>query len=239
MRYQVTLSPKEIHERVRDLEKNGYAVSKSKFSAEFLTKLRFQAETIIDVGVHSGTPELYKTFPTKQLVLFDPQADVEAKVRKRFHKQAIDFYNVALGAEPGELTLHMTGGGSGLLEKHGGGYESDARYAGSVKVQVARLDDVLAGRNYPKPYGLKIDTEGFELNVLRGAMETLKNTEFVIAEVSVRPRFKGSYTFSEIVKFLADNGLHFLAILNDRPGVQSFYDCLFVQSSHAALVPKD
>jgi hypothetical protein len=46
---------------------------------------------------------------------------------------------------------------------------------------------------------LKIDAEGSQLEVIRGATETLSQTSFIIAEVSVSPRFPGSYRFAEFL----------------------------------------
>jgi hypothetical protein len=64
---------------------------------------------------------------------------------------------------------------------------------------VTTLDRLVGARRFPAPYGLKIDVEGAELEVIRGAAETLGATDFVIAEVSVLDRFEGGHTFAEFV----------------------------------------
>ena len=61
---------------------------------------------------------------------------------------------------------------------------------------------------------IKIDTEGNELNVLRGASSTLRSTDFVILEVSIAERFKNSYQFEDLVSIMGDNGFSLFSILS-------------------------
>ena len=79
-----------------------------------------------------------------------------------------------------------------------------------------RLDDVAVA--YPSSVGLKIDTEGFELPILKGGPETLKRCEFVIAEVSVTKRFDGIEPPSTLITYLASHGLE----LREMIGSSSF-----------------
>jgi hypothetical protein len=104
-----------------------------------------------------------------------------------------------------------------------------------VSVPIVTLDELLARNAYPAPYGIKIDTEGFELEVLKGAARSLANIEFIIAEVSVKKRFTNSYRFSDIAAFLGGHGFELIDILNFRPRPQRFFDCLFVRYEHPAF----
>jgi hypothetical protein len=71
---------------------------------------------------------------------------------------------------------------------------------------VAPLDELLGEIDAKGPFGIKIDTEGFELEVLKGARAVLSETAFVFAEVNLTERFEGSYRPSELIGFLADHG---------------------------------
>jgi hypothetical protein len=88
------------------------------------------------------------------------------------------------------------------------------------------------------PFGIKIDTEGYELEVIRGAAETLRSTAFVIAEVTVSPRFHGSYSFPEFVSAMAAEGFSLCDILATRRtaprGITLFVDAMFRPESGAA-----
>ena len=79
---------------------------------------------------------------------------------------------------------------------------------------------------------LKIDAEGSELEVIRGAAETLRHTEFIIAEVSVLPRFQGSYRFAEMIAELDAKGFEVCDILDIGRADSSpvtFLDLVFQQ----------
>ena len=65
---------------------------------------------------------------------------------------------------------------------------------------------------------LKIDTEGYELNVILGATETLKSTEFVLAEVRHNHEsFEGVYKLHEFVNAMHDNGFVLSMIITAKP----------------------
>jgi FkbM family methyltransferase len=76
---------------------------------------------------------------------------------------------------------------------------------GGLELPVRTLDELL--KDTPGPFRLlKLDVEGFELNVLRGATETLARTECVCFEVSRRSSLYG-YTSEDVVATLEAAGL--------------------------------
>ncbi len=100
------------------------------------------------------------------------------------------------------------------------------------EIEVTTLDSIL--KENPRlatPVLLKIDTEGHELEVLKGATELLKMTDVVIAEVSVAERFTNSYKFSDLILFMKEHGFEVFDFLTLNysegfPGVK-FTDILF------------
>ena len=61
------------------------------------------------------------------------------------------------------------------------------------EIEVTTLDKFLESHpGLKRPLLLKIDTEGYELNVIRGGAAFLRQTDVVIAEVSVAERLSGS-----------------------------------------------
>ena len=49
-----------------------------------------------------------------------------------------------------------------------------------------RLDDLISEKGLPYPGFLKLDTQAAELKVLKGAVETLKQTQFILLETWAR-----------------------------------------------------
>jgi hypothetical protein len=82
------------------------------------------------------------------------------------------------------------------------------------RVQVTTIDRIIAKHAFPEPFGLKIDTEGAELEVIRGAAATLERTLFVIAEVDVlHNRFEGSYSFAQFIAAMDQAGFEVCDLL--------------------------
>ena len=63
------------------------------------------------------------------------------------------------------------------------------------RIPAITLDNICVERNAEKPYLIKIDTQGSELEVLKGAQTVLQNTELVILEVSFFDFFQGGPQF--------------------------------------------
>lgn len=201
----------------RAAKSEGFALHPIKTRPPYLKGYGFAPDFVIDVGVHAGTPWLYRAFPEAHFVLVDPQAECEALVKAGVAPKSWDFRAVALGAEQGTAVLNVpeTAPGKGgamasLLERTDKLADSFTEVM-PREVPVLTLDDLAA--DLPGRIGLKIDTEGFELNVLRGGADTLKRCDFVILEMSVTHRFKGVAPPSTVIAHLAKAGLEFRDVL--------------------------
>jgi hypothetical protein len=94
------------------------------------------------------------------------------------------------------------------------------------------LDELARERALPAPFALKIDTEGFELEVLRGARRFLEDTLLVVAEVSVARRFEGGYTFAQFIAEMDQRGFRlatFLDLVGLRRPELLYVDAVFVR----------
>jgi FkbM family methyltransferase len=205
-----------------------------KFTARYLRRFQLKAQTIFDVGVGEGTAELYKLFGGRRLVLIDPLREAEENVRKRWPGLAFDFVAAGLGVGEGSAVLNITAKAAkaGIPERTPLTAEEITERR---TIPITTLDRIVAEAFYPEPFGLKLDTEGYELEILRGTERALKKTEFIIAEVSVKKRFVDGYRFSEVIGFLGARGFELIDILNFHGGTARFYDCLFLGRDHPAF----
>ncbi|MEM8578999.1 MAG: FkbM family methyltransferase [Pseudomonadota bacterium] len=223
----------------RSLRSEGLTVQPIKTRAIYLKRYDFSPDVVFDIGVHAGTPWLYKTFPNAAWVLVDPQPEYEAAVRGAGLLDDFDYHAVALGAAAGQATLNVPetapgkGGAMASLLERTDNLAKTFTASEARSVPVRTLDDIAS--DYDGRLGLKIDTEGYETEILRGAAETLQRADFVILELSLDPaRFAATPTPSSAMSLLAAAGLELRDILavSDGPGKRSrprHMDALFTR----------
>lgn len=196
-----------------------------KMTPRYIRRYGFQAPTIIDVGVLTGTPFLYDAWPERKFILIDPLVESRVAVADLWGGLDYDFHLHALASEPGWIDLEVD---PVRLSRTGRFRRSDgaAPVLDRRRVEAVRLDTITAGLD--GPFGLKIDAEGQELDILHGAIDTLKRCEFVIAEVSIKKRFANGYRFSDVITFMADHGFEVLSFLSGLTRMPRMSDVLFI-----------
>ena len=89
-------------------------------------------------------------------------------------------------------------------------------------VEVIGLDELLRIKpEIPKPFFLSLDTQGTELEILKGAKETLKNVAAVFVEVAFDPIYENQPLFGEINEFLNLAGFTLMDIYKGVPTTSS------------------
>lgn len=142
---------------------------------------------VFDVGANVGRKtDLFRAIPAR-VVAVEPQPRCIAVLRDLFADDPlVAIEPIALGAEPGEADLLIADADtlSSLDPEFGqatraSGRFADHRWSGRVRVPVRRVDELVARHGVPDL--LKIDVEGFELEVLRGLSRPLPmvSVEFV------------------------------------------------------------
>jgi FkbM family methyltransferase len=127
-------------------------------------------QSFIDVGAHVGSWTQHFAPKAKRIYAFEPQLTTYERLREgvrlaELHN--VDCYNVALGIR-GEVNLHhvsVYGGGSTLRHRGELGPETAIE-----RVRAAQLDDY----TFDAVGLIKIDAEGMEAEILRGAVKTLE-----------------------------------------------------------------
>lgn len=85
--------------------------------------------------------------------------------------------------------------------------EPESRYRGAEKIAIRTLDSVAAewGMRGSR-IGLKLDVQGFEAEVLRGAGNTLPHVWFLESELSLTPLYEGQVLYEEMIEHLGSAG---------------------------------
>jgi FkbM family methyltransferase len=175
-----------------------------------LRALGFTPATVFDVGVAEGTEALYETFPTSQFVLIEPlreYAEDLDRIVKRLSRA--EYVAAAASSRSGTLVLNV-GFHTQLASRHD---VIDRAFAADERreVNAITLDDIWQRRALQSPALIKIDVEGDELEVLRGAKSVLRHCEYILLEAAVGDVFAGAPRIEEVIHYLTERGF----LLND------------------------
>lgn len=169
----------------------------------FLKERGFKPGTIIDVGVATGTPDIYCLSDEATLVLVEPVIEFREYINEIQKKRETLVYYGAASSEDGELKLWVTPDmtTSSFLVPMNATNDAKQRTVPCWKLDTLRRQD-----NWHGPYLLKIDVQGAELHVLDGALEVLKQTEIVLLEVSLFSFTPGLPDFFDVISYMKQRG---------------------------------
>jgi FkbM family methyltransferase len=161
---------------------------------------------IFDVGANVGfvTWELARAFPAAVIYAFEPDP-MPRRILESTHggHPRVRIFPIAAADRQGELTFIQRGiscNSSFLDQATATGRDGET----TIRVKADTLNNFCAGHSITHIDLLKIDTEGADLLVLKGAQELLSGNaiEAVMAEVFFVPTYQGQATFDEIAGFL-------------------------------------
>lgn len=174
-----------------------------------------QATTLLDVGANEGQSaiEFLGYFPNSKIISFEPlsKAHAIASEKSKNYPNWKMYPRTALGNETGEVSIHIAGNSvsSSLFEmkKLHSDSAPESANIGQEKTPVIRLDQALQTEvKNGERYYLKVDTQGFELNVLNGATEILDRVVAVQVELSWGELYSGQPLANEVIQWLLDHG---------------------------------
>jgi len=167
--------------------------------------VRHAVDVVFDVGANQGqwARALRAAGYEGTIVSFEPLAAAFAGLRAASRRdQRWSALRLALGDATGRRTIHVAANSwsSSLLEMEDAhlAAEPASAYVAEQDVQVTTLDDVCRDRLGPleRAY-LKLDVQGFEMDVLRGAERTLAQVDIVELELSITPLYRGQTLYRE------------------------------------------
>ena len=163
----------------------------------------------------AAPPWLYSSQNDACLILVDPV--IENSVIEYISGRKYEIYKCAWGDKKSVEKLYYNRNHpalSSLYERSELTRREDASME-RQSVQVYTLEAVLKKSAFPlNKIGLKIDTEGSDLSIIKGAGSFIKDLSFIITEVSVKERFLDSYTFSELITYYYSKGLDLMEIMS-------------------------
>lgn len=166
------------------LATGGYQLARKAYSSTMedalarIAKNSYSLSTIIDIGASNGSwsASCMQYLPACHYLLIEAQP-VHAEALKQFraNHQNTQFVLAAAGESCGQLYFDAA--------DPVGGQASHTPYAANnIEVPVTTIDHEIQSRGLPGPYLIKLDTHGFEMPILQGATNTLRETNVIIME---------------------------------------------------------
>ena len=229
------------------LNRFGFQIIKSPFSkrqinsGHFKWLQNFGINTIIDVGANEGQfiQKITRILPHIQIYAFEPLKESFTRLKEIVkNSKKIIVYNFALGDEEKETVINLNeySPSSSLLELTD--LHKDAfpitKNVEQEKIFVKVLDEIANDLELKKKVMMKLDVQGFELNVLRGSENTLKNVDIILIETSFYELYKNQPLFKDIFDFLSDRGFNYFGsfeqLYDERDGKILQADSIFIKS---------
>jgi FkbM family methyltransferase len=180
-----------------------------------LSLKRFAIDVVLDVGANQGqfARDLRDAGYQGRIVSFEPLPDAHAALSA--HAQGDSKWTVhpptAVGDFDGTIAINVAGNSVSssvlpMLDAHAQAARNSA-YVSSLQVPIARLDSLSASYvGQGDRVFLKIDTQGFEKQVLDGAPRTLRQACGVHCEMSIVELYAGQHLWKDMLARLEGNG---------------------------------
>jgi FkbM family methyltransferase len=195
------------------------------FYLQFHCILQGQSLVIYDIGAANGIVSscFAKLANVAVVEAFEPIPEVYnelLKTTKTYSK--IRCHNIALGKTEDSLPMyinHQTDTSSFLqmddfLFEEFPGIEINK----VINVPIFQLDGYVKKHNLTSPNIIKIDVQGYEMNVLEGGIETIVQAKYCVLEMSLQPLYKDSPLFDDIYRFMHQLGFKLIGLISPLTG---------------------
>ncbi len=198
--------------------------------------------TVVDVGANTGqySSALRQAGYTEEILSFEPLSEAYAELEKKSRPDPKwRVFHCAIGDENGEAEINVAGNSesSSLLPMLDTHIRSapESQYRATERVKVSTLDTMLEPLlSKESRVLLKIDTQGYEHHVIKGAKSLLQQVCLIECELSLTPLYEGQYLFHDMLDLLDGIGfkpVHFDSVFSDiKTGHCLQVDGTFVRS---------
>lgn len=218
-----------LSEKTKRSIKEKLGVSTLHYTLVLLKGRGYYPQFVIDGGAYEGhwTQDLLEVFPDTRVLMLEAQAAKLPNLQRITEQNPnVQFHQGVLSAEEGRRVIFSENETASHVESVVEGVD------GGVSTET--LDGIIVRKDFSFPDFIKLDVQGYELEVLKGATECLAHAEFCLLEVSLL-NIGNEPLLIEVINFMDQRGFQSYDIcqLMRRPYDQALYqiDLLFVKKN--------
>jgi FkbM family methyltransferase len=169
--------------------------------------------TLYDIGAHKGlfSKNVSNQFHIERGILVEPIKENYEIIQKYFNSENFIVYNNVVTDSDNKMfhfNINKFDETSSILKIKNGIKELisvDTELSKEIEIESVTLDSITKKNNIEKIDLIKIDVQGVEDKVLKGALYTLQRTKYVWVETSFKSLYDESALFSDIYNIMNSN----------------------------------
>jgi FkbM family methyltransferase len=182
----------------------------------------YKIDTLFDIGANTGqyAKEMRALGYNKRIISFEPLKDAFKELKKTSLKDKNwTVNNYAIGNENGKKVINIAGNSysSSIYNMFPLHIKNapNSKYIGQQTIKIKKIDSIFNTiANIESKVMLKIDTQGYEKNVIDGAAKSLNKIVIIQLEMSILPLYENEMLFIDMIQYLAKKGFQLFSLEN-------------------------
>lgn len=232
MAFKLQILKRIIPAPLKNKLKEKLGVPDQEYTFKRLKKLGYQPKLVLDIGAYEGNwaKSFLTVFPKVNILMLEGQEGKRNTLQQKTEaNKQLSFQIALLGCAENEVEFNIYETASSVLKENN---ETGAKT--EIRTLVT-LDKLIINTPFEQADFIKIDTQGYELEILKGAENILQQAQFVLLEVSMIDIYKNCPLVAEMMAFMQAKGfvLYDICSLMRRPFDKALYqsDFLFVKEA--------
>ena len=200
----------------------------------------FNPAVVIDGGAYEGnwTLDLLEVYPFAKVLMLEAQKKKESILKNVAAKNSnVDYVISLLSSQSGLVKIFEEDETASHID------DNNIHSNTSVELHTQTLDELLQQKSFPYPDLLKLDVQGHELEVLKGANKSLQHTEVCLLEITLMNLGSDSPLLAEMIAFMDSKNFQAYDISQfmRRPFDKALYqvDMFFVKKDSRLIKDKN
>lgn len=204
---------------------------------------QYKIDLVFDVGANTGqyATNLRSLGYRGRIVSFEPLTSAYKSLVRLANEDALwETVNVALGDQDGKVEINIAGNSqsSSILDMLPSHTISapDSAYVGKEEINIQKIDTIID--KYKRPGNqlyLKIDAQGYEKTIIKGAENSLDKITGIQLEVSLIPLYKDEALLADMVDYMSTKNYTLMSLEpgygDPSTGQLLQVDCIFFRQN--------